>query len=106
MTDNNYNDQIGLRTILLPLDGSEWSFRAANYAIKFAKMAGAEVICVHVVSSLHYTTYASIGLLISQYMKDAKKEAQKWYDEVNVIAGKAGVKTDEACFRQRFWRAK
>jgi nucleotide-binding universal stress UspA family protein len=92
MQVDNYYDQIALRTILVPLDGSEWSFRAASYAIRIAKMAGAEVICVHAVSSLPYSAYASVGLLIRQYTEDAKKEAQKWYDEVNAIAAKAGVR--------------
>ena len=42
--DNNNNDydEIPLRKILVPLDGSDWSFRAAKYAIKIVKMAKAE----------------------------------------------------------------
>jgi nucleotide-binding universal stress UspA family protein len=92
MPDNYDYDQIPLRTILVPLDGSEWSFRAASYAIKIAKMAGAEIVCVHAVSSLPYAAYASVGMLIQQFMEAAEKEAQKWYDEVNAIAAKAGVK--------------
>jgi nucleotide-binding universal stress UspA family protein len=92
--DDDYNDEnVPLRKILVPLDGSEWSFRAAKYAIRIAKMSGAEIVCVHAVVSLPSTAYASphAGVLIPQYIEEAKKEAQKLYDEVNTIAEKAGV---------------
>ena len=93
MSDDDNNDrELPLRKILVPLDGSEWSFRAAKYAIKMAKMANAEIVCVHAVVNLPYTAYAHAGVLIPRYIEEAKKEAQKWYDEVNIIAEKAGVK--------------
>jgi nucleotide-binding universal stress UspA family protein len=91
MSDDD--EVIPLRKILVPLDGSEWSFRAAKYAIKIAKMANTEIVCVHAVVSLPSTAYANVhaGVLIPRYMEEAKKEAQKWYDEVSAIAKKAGV---------------
>jgi nucleotide-binding universal stress UspA family protein len=94
MSDDDINgEEIPLRKILVPLDGSEWSFRAAKYAIKIAKMANAEIVCVYAVVSLPSTAYASphASALIPRYIEEAKKEAQKWYDEVNIIAEKAGV---------------
>lgn len=86
-------DDIPLNRILVPLDGSDWSFRAAKYAIKIAKMANAEIVCVHAVVSLPSTAYANVhaGVLIPWYIEESKKEAQKWYDEVNIIAKKSGV---------------
>lgn len=86
-------DDIPLNRILVPLDGSDWSFRAAKYAIKIAKMANAEIVCVHAVVSLPSTAYANVhtGVLIPRYIEESKKEAQKWYDEVNIIAKKSGV---------------
>jgi nucleotide-binding universal stress UspA family protein len=86
-------DDIPLNRILVPLDGSDWSFRAAKYAIKIAKMANAEIVCVHAVVSLPSTAYANVhaGVLIPRYVEESKKEAQKWYDEVNIIAKKSGV---------------
>jgi nucleotide-binding universal stress UspA family protein len=91
MSDDD--EVIPLRKILVPLDGSEWSFRAAKYAIKIAKLANTEIVCVHAVVSLPSTAYANVhaGVLIPRYMEEAKKEAQKWYDEVSAIAKKAGV---------------
>jgi len=82
-----------LRTILVPVDGSEWSFRAAKYAIKIAKMSNAQIVCVHAIVSLPATAYANVkaGVLVPQYIEEAKKEAQKWFDEINAIAKKASV---------------
>jgi nucleotide-binding universal stress UspA family protein len=90
MYDDN-DQEIPLRRILIPLDGSEWSFRAARYAIKIARMAKAEIVCVNAVSNPPYTAYAHADALIPRYIEEAKHEAQKWYDEVNAIADKAGV---------------
>jgi nucleotide-binding universal stress UspA family protein len=91
MSDDD--EEIPLRKILVPLDGSEWSFRAAKYALKIAKMANTEIVFVHAVVSLPSTAYANVhaGVLIPRYMEEAKKEVQKWYDEVSAIAKKAGV---------------
>jgi nucleotide-binding universal stress UspA family protein len=73
MSDDD--EVIPLRKILVPLDGSEWSFRAAKYAIKIAKMANTEIVCVHAVVSLPSTAYANVhaGVLIPRYMEEAKK---------------------------------
>jgi nucleotide-binding universal stress UspA family protein len=46
------DDDIPLKKIIVPLDGSDWSFRAAKYAIKIAKMANAEIIFMHAVVNL------------------------------------------------------
>jgi nucleotide-binding universal stress UspA family protein len=82
-----------LRTILVPVDGSEWSFRAAKYAIKIAKMSNAQIVCVHAVVSLPTSAYANVhaGVLVPRYIEDAKKEAQKWFYEIDAIAKKADV---------------
>jgi nucleotide-binding universal stress UspA family protein len=82
-----------LRTILVPVDGSEWSFRAAKYAIKVAKMSNAEIVCVHAVVSLPTTAYANVhaSVLVPRYIEEAKKEAQKWFDEIDATAKKVGV---------------
>jgi nucleotide-binding universal stress UspA family protein len=82
-----------LRTILVPVDGSEWSFRAAKYAVKIAKMSNAQIVCVHAVVSLPTSAYTNVhaGVLVPRYIEEAKKEAQKWFDEIDAIAKKAGV---------------
>ena len=87
-----------VKTILVPLDGSDSSFRAAKYAIEIAKMANADIICVHAVVSLPYTEYASAGIVINQYIADTKKQAQEWYDKVNAWAENASVKVTTETF--------
>ena len=93
MSDKEEQEEIPLRRILVPLDGSEWSFRAARYAIKIAMMAKAEIVSVHAVVSLPTTAYANVhaGALVPRYIEEAKKEAQKWFDEIDAIAKKAAV---------------
>ena len=72
-------DEIPLSKILVPLDGSEWSFRAAKYAIKIAKMANAQIVCVHAVVSLPTTAYANVhaGILIPQVHRGGKEGGTK-----------------------------
>ena len=41
--------EINIENILVPVDGSELSVKAAKYAIKVAKCDNARVICVHVI---------------------------------------------------------
>jgi nucleotide-binding universal stress UspA family protein len=89
--DNNNNQEPPLRKILVPLDGSEWSFRAARYAIKIATMAKAEIVCLHAVSNPPYTVYAHADELVPRYIEEARNEAQKWCDDLKVIAEKAGL---------------
>ena len=82
---------ISLKTILVPLDGSEPSFRAAKYAIKIAKMAGANLIAFHAVIKLPpYNLYITPDL-VARFKKSAKEDAEKWYSEVKTISEKLGV---------------
>jgi len=74
--------QIPLKKILVPLDGSDSSFRAAEYAVKLAKMSGAEITCLHVVVSLPYAEYGKAGLATQHYIEGVRKEAETWYERV------------------------
>jgi nucleotide-binding universal stress UspA family protein len=84
-------EEISLRSILVPIDGSEPSFRAANYAIKIAQMAGAQVQCIHTVARMPTYSAYTIPTILTEYIEGAKQDAQKWYDEINAVAAKAGV---------------
>jgi len=86
------SEEILLRKILVPLDGSEFSFRAAKYAIKIAKMSKADLVCVHSVVNLPYTEYAAAGVALTQYIDESKQQAERWFDNVKTIASKEGVK--------------
>ena len=80
--------------ILLPIDGSESSMKAADYAIAIATKKGennnAELIVLHVIHSeikYVYSTYSFGGSVnqnsIEEIIEDAKKEAQTWLDKVS-----------------------
>jgi nucleotide-binding universal stress UspA family protein len=81
------------KRILVPLDGSDFSFRAAEYAINFAKLTGGEILCVHAIGNLPYTEYmAPSGLTVPRYIQEAKKQTEEWFSQVKSKAAKRGVK--------------
>jgi nucleotide-binding universal stress UspA family protein len=86
------DDDIPLEKIIVPLDGSDWSFRAAKYAIKIAKMANAEIIFMHAVVNPPYGDPRSAGIMITAYIKEAEELAELWYEKAGNMASNAGVK--------------
>ena len=85
-------DDIPLKRIVVPLDGSDYSFRAAKYAIKLAKMANAEVFFMHAVVNSPYGDPRSSGIMISSYIKEAREHAELWYLNAGNMASGEGVK--------------
>jgi len=80
-----------IRTILVPTDGSEHSFRAAEYAISVAKMVGANILVVFVVDEV---VLDQIGKITEREIA-TRQLNESGKSHVNyVIAGadKAGVK--------------
>ena len=86
------DDDIPLKKIIVPLDGSDWSFRAAKYAIKVAKMANAEIIFMHAVVNPPYGDPRSAGIMITAYIKEARELAELWYVKARNMASNEGVK--------------
>jgi nucleotide-binding universal stress UspA family protein len=87
--------------ILVPVDGSETSIRAASLAINIAKKYGAQVTAIHVVNIDQYIQ--SLGLYrltypdpIKKRIEDAKQEAAKWFTEMQRSADqeKVALKTE------------
>jgi nucleotide-binding universal stress UspA family protein len=85
-------DDIPLKRILVALDGSDFSFRAAKYAIKIAKMANAEIFFMHSVVNPPYGDPRSAGMMISAYIKEATELAELWYINAGNMASEQGVK--------------
>jgi nucleotide-binding universal stress UspA family protein len=81
-----------LNRIIVPLDGSDSSFRAGRYAIKIAKPANAEIVFMHAVVKPPYVEYKGAGLIIVHYIEEAKRQADKWYQDLGKIAEEQGVK--------------
>jgi nucleotide-binding universal stress UspA family protein len=85
-----------LHRILIPVDGSENSFRAAKSAISMAKKYDSELLLVHV-SSLNQNLQL-LGMYGAPYpdtiadrIEAAKLEAQPWFERIRKEAQDAGV---------------
>jgi nucleotide-binding universal stress UspA family protein len=75
------------KRIVVPLDGSEFSFRAAKYAINLAGLTGGELLCVHAVVDLPYMEYLGPGSMnMTHYLDNAKENAEQWFSQVRAIA--------------------
>jgi nucleotide-binding universal stress UspA family protein len=84
------------KKILVPIDGSEYSFRAASHAISLAKEFGAELLLLHVASinqSLRlvgvYGTSAPES--IAERIAAEEREAASWFDRIGEQANAQGV---------------
>ena len=88
--------EIQIKKILLPIDGSDTSLKAAKYAVKIAKQEKAELVCIHVVGTPTYLTEYRSTFLGPTYYEEARKLAEAWFGRVMEIARKEGVdvKTD------------
>jgi len=78
------------KKIIVPLDGSDFSFRAAKYAINLARLTGGEIICVHAVVDLPYIEYMGPGIVtVTRYIDEAKKRTEEWFSQVKSMAAAA-----------------
>jgi nucleotide-binding universal stress UspA family protein len=78
--------------ILVPIDGSEQSMNAADYAVAVAKKEDndnkTQIIALHVLFSQTGYAYTTnmFGLVtpssINKILEDAKLEAQQWFDKI------------------------
>jgi nucleotide-binding universal stress UspA family protein len=87
--------------IVVPIDGSEKSMEAADYAVKMAERYGSEVAVVYVIHMDQNLELLGIYRLsgpdpIKKKMEEAHAEAQKWFAEIsrNAEQRKVHVKTD------------
>ncbi len=80
--------------ILLPIDGSELSLRAAKVGIELARTCGARVYALHVVPAFQALIYMAEALAISEaaYNEEAMVLAAGYLAQVQRLAEDAGVK--------------
>jgi nucleotide-binding universal stress UspA family protein len=91
-------NRVSVKKILVPVDGSEISFKAANYAIHIAKMANAQLIPMNVVEDVKQggalglqAKYGNVSL-VNAFKKARKKSAEEWLKKKESTADKSGVK--------------
>ena len=87
--------------IVVPIDGSENSMEAADYAVKMAEKYGSEVAVVHVINLDQNIQLLGIYRLsypdpIKKKIEEARAEAQKWFTEIirNAEQRSVPIKTD------------
>jgi len=77
----------GFTRVVIAVDGSEVSLRAAEHAAHIAKQDGAELLALHVVPAPQFEVQ---GGLADNYA-NARRNAKKWMKEVEDIATRNGV---------------
>ena len=89
---------IAIKTILLPTDGSECSWKAVAYALAIAKQHGARVVALHVIDQAEIDQMrctlvegAAPGELFTKMRTDQEALAQSLLREVVGAAQRAGV---------------
>jgi len=97
------------KRILVAVDGSESSFRAARVAARLAKRNEADLLVVSVIQRparpfmpTQSMTMISLGIDVDGlqgYYKYASKEAQEWIDKVGSIATALGVKVRKSVLK-------
>ena len=78
---------MSLRKILVTIDGSENSKKAADYASSFAKKYNAQLIVLYLLySELGFAYSNLLGVTSPKAIEDVletqKKDVQKWFDEI------------------------
>ena len=93
-------DRISIQKILVLIDGTEISFRAADYAANVAKLVNADLIPIYIIEDVKQG--GAIGLMakygkmsIVKAFKMAKRHsAELWLNEIEDGARTLGVKVD------------
>lgn len=77
-----------MRKILIAIDGSEQSFKAARYAIEMARRLDASIILLHVVSIPQFPHH--LGSL-DEYYKKVEREVDGWFTMISNLDESKGI---------------
>jgi nucleotide-binding universal stress UspA family protein len=88
---------VAIKKILVPVDGSDLSFKAVDYAIHLAKADNAEITALNVVEDIKQG--GAIGLqakygnvsLVDAFRKVRKDSAEQWMNKISQEAKSQGV---------------
>jgi nucleotide-binding universal stress UspA family protein len=89
-----------IRKILVPIDGSNYSNRAAEYAIGIAKAHNAEILLAYVVDELVVDQFAN-GAERSAIEAELKNDGQRTLNYAESMLEKAGVKSSSMLLKGR-----
>lgn len=73
--------KIEINNILVPIDGSEYSLKAAQYATRVARNEKAQLFCIHIVTPRMPYGYATpaASFTESRYYEDIKHKVELWF---------------------------
>lgn len=79
--------------ILVGVDGSESSFKAADNAISLAKLYGSELIVIHVIPSKSVMGHSSgiFGVVTPAFLKKVTEEAEMWFAVIKKKTEQLGI---------------
>ena len=93
------HDNNKISKILVPIDGSELSRRAADYAIFLSSKLGTELCIIHVLNNIPYEhNVGTYGLYdietpdeIRQILQEERDITKEWFDEIKASANKKNI---------------
>ena len=93
------HDNNKISKILVPIDGSELSRRAADYAIFLSSKLGTELCIIHVLNNIPYEhNVGTYGLYdietpdeIKQILQEERDITKEWFDEIKASANKKNI---------------
>jgi nucleotide-binding universal stress UspA family protein len=96
ISEHNNNN---ISKILVPIDGSELSRKAADYAILLSSKLGTELFVIHVLNDIPYEhNVGSYGLYdietpdeIKQILQEERGITKEWFDEIKASANKKNI---------------
>lgn len=77
----------GFARLIVAVDGSEVSLRAAEHAARIAKQDGAELVALHVVPVPPFEVKGDLAEIYAS----ARRDAKKWMKDVEEIGTKSGI---------------
>ena len=85
------HEEIKIKKILVPIDGSTYSMRAARYAIEIAKLQNAQILVIHIISKIPYGIEYAGRSFVDQYYEDIENQANVWFDKIIKMAKDRGI---------------
>lgn len=79
------------KSILIPIDGSDYSVRAAEYGISVAKLLGAEIVVLYVIDTVVLDQMKKMTGR-SDAERELKTDGERYLSYITGVAEKSGVK--------------
>ncbi|MGC2573794.1 MAG: universal stress protein [Candidatus Nitrosopolaris sp.] len=82
-----------IKNILVPIDGSDYSLSAAQFATRIARSEKAQLFCIHIVTPRMPYGYATPAAspTKNRYYDDIKNKVESWFDIVRNMAKDEGI---------------